>query len=106
MLHAWSIWDAEANFDAMLESARRALSLFQHHDGVTGTARDHVVKDYAQQMMNALKACKFVMQQAVYRHLTKPTVSFNSQRHQITLIRRCIPFPGLSSGLHIHLLQH
>lgn len=74
MLHAWSIWDAEAGFDELLQKGRRALSLFQHHDAIAGTARDHVVKDYAAQILEALSSCKFVIQQSVYRYLTKPSV--------------------------------
>lgn len=75
MLHAWTTWNDDGYLESLLQTARRALSLFQHHDGITGTARDEVVKDYANQMMDALRACKFVIQQAAYRHLTKPSVS-------------------------------
>lgn len=74
MLHAWSEWDDENQMEMFLRGARRALSLFQHHDGITGTARDHVVKDYARQMMEALRGCKFVIQQAAYKYLTKSSV--------------------------------
>lgn len=75
MLYAWDEWSPESKFDERLQVARRALSLFQHHDGITGTARDFVVIDYARQMMEALRNCQFIIQQAAYRYLTKPNVS-------------------------------
>ncbi|XP_075221879.1 alpha-mannosidase 2 isoform X2 [Lycorma delicatula] len=49
-----------------LSSARGSLSLFQHHDGITGTAKDHVVDDYAKKMVDAIKSSHHVMQQAVH----------------------------------------
>uniref|UniRef100_A0A8R1DTP1 Alpha-mannosidase n=1 Tax=Caenorhabditis japonica TaxID=281687 RepID=A0A8R1DTP1_CAEJA len=55
----------EKNIFEKLVTARRALSLFQHHDGVTGTAKDHVVSDYGQKMIEALNACEEVLSESL-----------------------------------------
>ena len=48
-----------------LQESRRALSLFQHHDGVTGTATDEVVKDYAERIFSSIRKA----QQWMTKHL-------------------------------------
>ncbi|CAO1425424.1 unnamed protein product [Diamesa serratosioi] len=74
MLHSWNDWDSEAGFDELLQTARQALSIFQHHDGVAGTAKDYVMLDYNNMMTEGIKAARFVMQQSVYRLLTQPNI--------------------------------
>ncbi|KAL7564790.1 hypothetical protein ACA910_021052 [Epithemia clementina (nom. ined.)] len=51
-----------------LQIPRRQLSLFQHHDGVTGTAKTHVVKDYAKRMYEAIKATQSLILEKLPQH--------------------------------------
>lgn len=48
--------------EKIITTSRHALSLFQHHDGITGTARNHVVIDYAEKMKSAIRGCQQVIQ--------------------------------------------
>nr|GMC73466.1 alpha-mannosidase 2 [Ipomoea batatas] len=52
-------------FGYKLTAARRNLALFQHHDGVTGTAKDHVVQDYGMRMHMALEDLQIFMSKAI-----------------------------------------
>eukprot|EP00850_Spirogloea_muscicola_P009770 SM000055S18304 [mRNA] locus=s55:720735:728409:- [translate_table: standard] len=54
--------DREA--EQLLE-ARRNLALFQHHDGITGTAKDHVMDDYGRKMHGSLRALQKLMETAI-----------------------------------------
>ncbi|KAL3914070.1 MAG: hypothetical protein SGILL_006248 [Bacillariaceae sp.] len=59
-----------------MQDPRRALSLFQHHDGVTGTAKDHVVEDYAKRIHTAIGS----VQEWMIKHMFKTEESRNKAK--------------------------
>ncbi|KAJ6754218.1 ALPHA-MANNOSIDASE 2X [Salix purpurea] len=52
-------------FAYKMTAARRNLALFQHHDGVTGTAKDHVVQDYGIRMHTSLQDLQIFMSKSI-----------------------------------------
>ncbi|XP_037948464.1 alpha-mannosidase 2-like [Teleopsis dalmanni] len=70
-LNAWNVKYKNDRFEKILRNVRRQLSLFQHHDGITGTARAHVVEDYSIRLKNAIKDCQYVMEMNIFRLMTR-----------------------------------
>lgn len=69
-----------------LSKARMWHSLFQHHDGITGTARDEVVIDYAKKMIMALNNSAHVLQQSMVHLLKTPQeITINADAVYISL---------------------
>lgn len=56
---------AREHFQRLTE-ARRSLALFQHHDGITGTAREHVVVDYGTRLFHSILKLRKVMESAAH----------------------------------------
>ena len=64
-----------------LTFARQNLALFQHHDGVTGTAKDHVVTDYGNKMLESIRRLQAIMSHATHYLLT-PSKAFYKPKLQ------------------------
>ena len=61
---------------ASLVLARQTLGLFQHHDGITGTAKDHVVLDYGDKMVASIRAVQEVVAQSAHFLLTSAKAGY------------------------------
>lgn len=64
---------------SMLTAARRSLALFQHHDGITGTAKNHVVVDYANKLFAGIQNCRRVIDQCAHYLLRSDQDDFAPQ---------------------------
>lgn len=56
--------DGEKHYK-LLETARRNLALYQHHDAITGTAKPHVVMDYEIRLTTSFNQLQAVVKHAV-----------------------------------------
>ena len=63
-----------------LTSARNTLSLFQHHDAITGTAQRKVVNDYADKLTRAYNTCEEISTDAIQNIMG--TSGFQSTRYR------------------------
>lgn len=57
-----------------LTDSRRSLAIFQHHDGITGTEKDHVVQDYAEMMQQSIQNAQSIIDQCAHFLLQKNQV--------------------------------
>lgn len=54
------------------DSLEEAVSLLQHHDGITGTAKKHTVNDYHRRLAAGWAAARAVVARAVQELLAAP----------------------------------
>ncbi|KAJ8775643.1 hypothetical protein J1605_016191 [Eschrichtius robustus] len=62
----------------MLTEARRNLGLFQHHDAITGTAKDWVVVDYGTRLFHSLMNLKKIIGHSALLLILKDKRSYDS----------------------------
>ena len=59
----------------LLVYSRRSETLFQHHDGMTGTAKTFVNNDYGERMLTSLKNCQHIIAQAIQILIGKGSIT-------------------------------
>ena len=64
--------------DALMHLAERAVAVSQHHDAVTGTAKQHVTDDYAVRLHQGMEACRDVMVEGLAAEMAGSSCGFSA----------------------------
>ncbi|CAF1076270.1 unnamed protein product [Didymodactylos carnosus] len=82
-------------FYTILSTARRNLALFQHHDGITGTAKDHVVNDYGEKLLVAIRSCHQIIEESISFLIFDKSYSFLLNQTLLTMNSVMEKYDGL-----------
>ncbi|CAH8668245.1 unnamed protein product [Schistosoma curassoni] len=96
--------------DENVNRLRNVIGILQHHDAVTGTAKQHVTNDYAWHLYNATKSLNvnnnidnnsLNKYQFILKDLRNTSKSQQSLPYQLNLIhQRTIQIPERQSSIH------
>lgn len=50
----------DGSYERYIDPLRKAMGILQHHDAVTGTAKEHVVHDYTQMWSSGIDDAEVV----------------------------------------------
>jgi hypothetical protein len=78
--------EMEKTILSLLESARKNLGIFQHHDAITGTSQAHVVIDYERLLTSAYTSVQRVLSM-ISMFLLNPDIDWNTEKLLPTLKR-------------------
>ncbi|XP_054710202.1 lysosomal alpha-mannosidase-like isoform X2 [Uloborus diversus] len=61
--------------EVTLDFMRKAMGIMQHHDAITGTAKQHVTNDYEQTLSSAIETCHDIVTEAYEKLMPKSSVT-------------------------------
>lgn len=101
LVRSGKIGDFDRLFPKLVQS-RRNLALFQHHDGITGTAKEYVMNDYGQKLHQSIEDCRSIIETSTRRLLSTST---NDESESLEFIERTVKFNSIPEKLVVSIAQ-